>query len=340
MRRLLALFLILAAPVGASYVEVNGTGAYVYAQADSHSVKRGHAEKGAAYQLIQDAQVNGYYRIFFDDQEGFVYRTRVRAHLGDAEAYAAPVTYTGTQVPRTFQYGEPIDHSQQPRVLLEREAYKVWYDPTRKVALWSAYAYRPTGTTSARCQDCFAEDPEAPSHPGTYPKLTDYQGVYKANMTGFDKGHQSPDASLKVYGFEQQKETYYLSNMTPQYSNTNQGIWREWEDKVRGLATPESPVWVVTGPVFNAGTPGHPVKPGGPWIPDAYFMVVSRGNGRPDVAAILVKNQQLRLSWAEHYKETLATVAQVQDLTGFDFLSALPDDVEKDLESRVNDLWQ
>lgn len=341
MRRLLAaLTLALPLPAIASYVEVGKSNAYVYSQPSTSSVNRGKAEKGETYQLIQDAQVSGYYRIFYKGKEGFVYRTKVRAHLGEAETYPPAETYTGTQIPRTFQFGEPVDHGQEPRVLLEREAYKVYYDPLRKVALWSAYAYRPTGETTPRCKDCFSEDPEAVAAPADYPRLTHYEGTYRKDLKGFDRGHQSPDASLKVYGVPQQRETYYLSNMTPQYSNTNQGIWREWEDKVREIATSDSPVWVVTGPVFREGQPGKPVKAGGPWVPDAYFMVVSRGSGKPDVTAILVDNTQIRLPWATNYKKTLTTVRAVEDLTGFDFLNALPNDVEQELETKVVDLWE
>jgi endonuclease G len=320
-------------------VEV-GKDAFVYSGPQTSSNRLGKALKGETYQLLQDAQKSGYYRILFKAQEGYVYRSKVRAHLGEAMSLTPPETYSGKDIPRTFQYGEPTDGSACSCLLLDRQAYKVYYDPQEKIARWSAYAYRPTGFSAPRCPNCFSEDPEAPQSPGVFPAMGDYAGLYKKDLTGFDKGHQSPDASLKVYGMEPQKETYYLSNMTPQYSNTNEGLWRQWEDKVRELGTSESPVWVVTGPVFYPNQPKKSAKPGGPLVPHAYFMVVSRGEGIPQVAGILVKNEQIRLDWNLHHAETLATVRQIEDLTGFDFLPELPKDVQDQVETKVTDLWK
>jgi endonuclease G, mitochondrial len=339
LRNFFAILLLIPTPLFASYVEV-GKDAFVYSKPQTSSNRLGKAVKGETYQLIQDAQQSGYYRVLFKTKQGYIYRTKVRAHLGEPAAITPAEIYTGKDIPRTFQYGEPVDSSGCSCQLLDRLAYKVYYDPQEKIAKWSAYAYRPTGYTAPRCKDCFSEDPESAAAPGAFPRTADYAGIYRKDLKGFDKGHQSPDASLKVYGTDQQKETYYLSNMTPQYSNTNEGLWRQWEDKVRELATSDSPVWVVTGPVFYEGQAKNPIKPGGPLIPHAYFMVVSRGWGTPEVVGILVKNEQIRLDWKGHYRETLTTVSAIQDLTGLDFLPDLPTDVQSQLESQVRNLWE
>jgi endonuclease G len=248
-------------------------------------------------------------------------------------------------IPASFQFGEPIHESPneyEECFILSRKAYKVYYCAELKISLWSAYAFRPTDHTSPRCERCFKEDPEYKMDPGKYPRMVHYANTYRKDLKGFDKGHQAPDAGLKVYGDAEQRETYYLSNMTPQYSLTNQGIWREWEDKVRQMATSEEPVWVITGPVLYKDREAKRLKGDstGPVIPHGYFMIATRGWDEPDAVAILVENTDVRLSWRDNYKATLTTVDHIEELTGFDFLAELPDSVENVLEATPQDLWE
>ena len=60
----------------------------------------------------------------------------------------------------------------------------------------------------------------------------DYKDAH--SILQVDRGHQAPLASFK--GTKSWSETNYLSNITPQKSELNQGPWKQLEDKVRDLA--------------------------------------------------------------------------------------------------------
>ena len=55
----------------------------------------------------------------------------------------------------------------------------------------------------------------------------------------------------------------YLSNITPQAANLNQGAWARLEDKERTLAlrSDVAAVWSVTGPLFDGISPPCPPRP-------------------------------------------------------------------------------
>lgn len=74
-------------------------------------------------------------------------------------------------------------------------------------------------------------------------------GDYKNSK--FDRGHQAPSDDFKS-DVELMKESFILSNIVPQIGvGFNQGIWKEFEDLVRGLAKSRGELYVVTGPVYR-----------------------------------------------------------------------------------------
>ena len=56
---------------------------------------------------------------------------------------------------------------------------------------------------------------------------------------------------------EQNKQTFYYTNMTAQYSSLNQGQWNTLESKVQAVATVTTgtdTLYVVTGPLFDTNS--------------------------------------------------------------------------------------
>lgn len=69
---------------------------------------------------------------------------------------------------------------------------------------------------------------------------TDYKG------SGFDRGHLSPAADSRcVTGA--MEESFYYTNMAPQYPGLNRGQWKALEDNTRDLAKQYDSVHVVAG---------------------------------------------------------------------------------------------
>lgn len=233
-------------------------------------------------------------------------------------------------------WGMPKGHEAQGRQL-RKSCFAALHDSRLKISRW--VAYRAEGDTAGvpRYPGQFYAEPEIPA--GHRAELSDYQGLWSPDMTGFDKGHQAPDATIKKYGREAQRETYSLANITPQHSQINQGVWSDIEAAVRKWSSQASPVWVVTGPVFFADQETTWVGANRVAVPHGYYAVLSKGAG-PDVISFLVPNTA-EAPWYSSLTRFLVSVDSVEKLSGLDLLPALPDSLEQRLEAnQPKALWQ
>jgi endonuclease G len=132
------------------------------------------------------------------------------------------------------------------------------------------------------------------------------------------------------------KECFYLSNMCPQWPQLNRHPWEKLEVKVRALAVKYGDIWVVVGPIFKKDdTTGQfePEKTLGPdhvWVPWGFYkIVIFKDNGKLTALAFRYKNQEETYDIQSHE----VTVKKVEQETGLDFLSALPDNEKPGVES-------
>jgi endonuclease G len=88
--------------------------------------------------------------------------------------------------------------------------------------------------------------------------------------SGFDRGHLA--ASGNASTLEEQRETFLLTNMTPQAPTLNRRAWRLLENKVRELFyASKTDVFVVTIPIYSKEPP---LVLGTVPIPTGYWKVV------------------------------------------------------------------
>jgi endonuclease G len=228
-----------------------------------------------------------------------------------------------------IRYGRPVGHEADGR-LLTKSHHACFHDPHLKVSRWVAYRAEGDDTSSReRHAGKFFPEPQLPA--GQRAEEYDYRGLWKPDRTGYDRGHQAPDAAIKRFGPEAQRETYSLANTTPQHSQINQGIWQDVEAAIRSWSAPNRPVWVVTGPIFFPKHETTYVGPNRVAVPDAYYAVLNRGLP-PQVLSFLVANTA-QAPWYASLNGFLVSVDSVEKLTGLDFLSELPDSAENRLEA-------
>ncbi len=213
--------------------------------------------------------------------------------------------------------------------LVRHRSYALSYNEDWEQAEWVAYILtreelqRPWNERV----DNFRPDPAVKSRTAS---LEDYRG------SGYDRGHLLPVAD-RAFDAELADETFYMSNITPQARQFNQGIWRELEELTRDWAKRNGRLYVVTGPVLTQaakGTIGANKIP----VPAAYYKVLLDLD-EPETKAIafLLPNQ---VSFDPLY-DYVVSVDDVETATGIDFFPDLmPPDVEERLEARSNiDLW-
>lgn len=147
------------------------------------------------------------------------------------------------------------------------------------------------------------------------------------SRSGYDKGHLCPAGDM---GFNHiaMEESFLMSNMSPQAPDFNRGIWKDLETQVRDWAKAEHKLYIVTGPIFkdDKGTIGQDKVE----VPGYYYKVIYDPTDQPKMIAFVLPNE----GSDRPISDFAVPADQVEQLTGFDFFSQLPDDQENFLESK------
>lgn len=206
--------------------------------------------------------------------------------------------------------------------ILYRKAYVVSYNSSTKNPNWVAWhltADHADGDIPR--QNDFIEDTSVPTPRAT---LADYRG------SGYDRGHMCPAGDNK-WDSEAMYESFYLTNMCPQNSSLNSGVWNKIEMDCRAWAKRYGDIYIVCGPVYMNKV-HETIGENKVFVPEAFFKVVLCLNGNPKGIGIIARNTD-GLSKRDLYYNS---IDQVERITGYDFFPSLPDDVEDAVESEYN----
>lgn len=242
-------------------------------------------------------------------------RQRTAAPAGSPERHS----YGG--LPNAAGYGYPV-------IVLTNLGYLSGYCEARRNPAWVSFSVSSiTVGPSGKRLTKFLTDPRTRS------------GVTHQDYSnsGYDRGHLAPNYAIATrYGPQAQRETFLMSNITPQSPDLNRIWWRLLEEKeANDFAMRLERVWVVTGPVF-AGA----VKqlPSGVHVPTAcYRIVLDEEHGQPRVLAFLAPQTA---TGHEPLAQFLTSVREVEQQTGLDFFPALPKELQDRMETpRADSLW-
>jgi len=235
--------------------------------------------------------------------------------------YTGQTEYAFAGLPQDISYPGDLK-------ILMRKGYVVGYDETRNDPAWVSYSISGHSYEPVKRPSKFATDKNTSS------RVThgDYTG------TGYDRGHMAPNYGIGVsYGGDAQMQTFLMSNIIPQTPSLNRGPWKELEQLIANdYYNKFGQIWVVTGPVFGE----HPKQmASGVVIPDACYKIVMEqtddGQLR-SMAFLMPQNVDSRADPVDY----LTTIDSIEEITGLDFLSDLPDPVENDLEDdKAKSLW-
>ena len=155
-------------------------------------------------------------------------------------------------------------------------------------------------------------------------QLEDYRG------SGYDRGHLCPAGDMKI-NLTAMTESFYLSNMSPQKKEFNDGIWNDLENKVRSWALTKGKLYIVTGGVLtsNKGKIGLD----GVSIPKYFYKIIYDPKGQGKMIAFLIPNEKS----TNPLQTLVVSVDSVETLIGIDYFPELPDTLEYLLE-RTKDL--
>ncbi len=220
--------------------------------------------------------------------------------------------------------------------------YSVEWDTDKKAQRWSCYqldskTLQNNASRYSSQNNQYPHDPLLPNN--QYLSQDCYWN------SGYDHGHICPSAD-RLYSEEANYQTFFLTNMQPQYKAFNGSLsgsdkykndWSPWyrlESQVRSWANAQSTetLYVVKGGTIEDDQI-FPTKIKGEMLVPKYFFV-----------ALLLKNKEGYKAvgfWMEHkgsYDQKLplgdyaVNIEELQRLTGIDFFCNLPDDTEQHVE--------
>lgn len=207
--------------------------------------------------------------------------------------------------------------------IVERATFVLQYNSECKVSHWVSYkvSARDLIKNVKRTND-FRPDPLIT---GPQASLDDYK------WSGYDRGHLAR-AELFTKSFEDMRSSFVLSNMIPQipYNNQN-GSWRRLEDLEYKNIQASGSLIIVSGPVFlNSNT--LKIGEGKVCVPDAVFKVLFDPQNDGEAIGFIIPNN-IESKDIETYA---IPVRRVEEITGLDFFSELPDEIEDAIELKID----
>ena len=222
----------------------------------------------------------------------------------------------------------------------DRVNYAVEWDCDKKSQRWSCYQMHQGYTGSySRVVDGYMNDPSLED--GDYWN-TDY--IYGS---GYEHGHICPNADRK-YSYMANYQTFYMTNMQPQYHKFNgytnsggdkgEGLWVRMENKIRDWTPSASSDTLYVckgGTIDNESQIIERIK--GKLIVPRYFFMACLMKNSMGYRALGFWAEQQSNEWHddEPLSDYVVTIDELEKLTGIDFFCNLPDNIEKEVESKV-----
>ncbi len=206
--------------------------------------------------------------------------------------------------------------------ILVRTAYTLSYNKDTRNPNWVAWCLTREHINGPYKREGlkFMEDLDVPA-----PRATNMDYT----QSGYDRGHMCPSGDNR-WSETAQRESFLYTNCCPQLHSLNAGDWNELENTCRQWAEKYSKVWIACGPIY-LNKKHKRIGKNKVVVPEAFFKVVLANDNGCKAIGFIYRNEAGNRPKSSYVN----TIDQVERITGYDFFSALPDDIEQQVESRA-----
>lgn len=244
----------------------------------------------------------------------------------------------------------PTKDAQKSQIIVKRTedfgiTYSVEWDNKLIANRWTCYQLHEGNTMSTvKRKDDFKADEEV----AVSSQLADYSG------SGFSRGHLCPSAD-RLCSTEQNKQTFFLTNMQPQYQTHNGGLWGRLEDEVRNFATDDTKtnahcdtLYVVKAATITDKVTINGEEVDGIYpdikcnnkllVPKFFYMALLHYNKETDTyQAIGIWTKHINDNQSvENLGDYAISIDELEQRTGIDFFCNLPDEIEQEVEAKCD----
>jgi endonuclease G, mitochondrial len=217
----------------------------------------------------------------------------------------------------------PLASAPHDKEVIERTHYTLSYNEEHNVANWVAYTLERFHLRNCvKRSNSFRIDPLIQNGTAS-PK--DY------THTGFDRGHLLPAGDMK-FSAQAMRDTFYMSNVTPQTPLFNRGRWSTLEYLFRAWTYSYQKAWIVTGPIIRSSLP-RIGKDNLISVPEEHFKVILVKNKGTYKGIGFIMHADVPFPDLSSY---VVSIRQVEELTGIDFFSFLPKEIQEEVENEAD----
>jgi len=243
-------------------------------------------------------------------------------------------TYPSAIYHSHVEFGTPADANGSDDLILSKRQYTVSYNCARGRPNWVSWNLNKTHFGDAARSTTFTSDASLPStcyHVTT----SDYTN------SGYDRGHQVRSEE-RTWDATDNKSTFLLTNIVPQYHDLNAGPWLDFENYLQNLAqSGNKELYVISGVTGNRGTLNGAGKVQIPTYSYKIVVVMPYGQGLANVTStssiqvIAVDMPNVTGILSRPWTDYKTTVDALEGYSGYNFLAKLPDTIENYWEARV-----
>lgn len=212
--------------------------------------------------------------------------------------------------------------------LVVHSGFVLSYNKQRGGANWVAWHLSASDIGNAERTNAFAPDTTLPRDWWIKPS--------DLSLKGYDRGHLCPSEE-RTDSEANNRETFLMSNMQPQTARLNRGAWKSLENYIQKTVTRNNvEAYIYAGCYGDKGRIKDKIT-----IPtNCYKIAVILSEGNNDLRRITKDTTLIAADFPNEkdnktgWKNYIATVDDIEEKTGFDFLSTLPEAIQTIIEAK------
>ncbi len=207
-------------------------------------------------------------------------------------------------------------------LVINYDHFSLSFSDAHKQSEWMAYelSYNLLEQKVATRHSSFSEDKNIKTGSA---KPSDY------TKSGYDRGHLVPAADM-AFSEIGMRQSFLMSNVSPQLPAFNRGVWKELEEQVRDWVKANRHMYIITGAILTKPEIDRIGRNKQIPVPSHFYKVLlDLKLPEQKGIAFIIPNQKSTLPLSDY----MVTIDSVETLTGITFFPSLPDDLKKQVKS-------
>lgn len=211
---------------------------------------------------------------------------------------------------------------EMPEIWLEYAGFDVSFNPQRHNPNYASWILTPSRADGEEERsNRFRSDNDVLG----CARLDDYRN------SGYDRGHMAPAGDMK-WSARAMDDSHLLTNIVPQNRRLNSGRWNQLEMLCRQWVMRDSILVIVSGPIYDSDSP-QTIGESRVAVPDRLFKAIIAPMAQPVRAiAFVMPNEATR----KPLQEMAISIDSLEEITGYDFFSSLPDSIQRGIEASAH----